>query len=458
VAWGGVVPGVWVRARAAGAGRAHGAGAVGAWDHGRCMGAAETVTGLAQFDRRGAGTDSERRAALWLCAELQASGHEARLETFWCRPSWALAHAWHVALGLAGSLIAISHPSIGAAMILVAILSVIADAVTGHSPGRRLTPERASQNVVVDGGAVAGVGAGIAAGTGVAAGPGDGRVRLIITANYDAGRVGLAYRDRVRAACARLRAIAGGLSPGWLGWLMIGLFWLLAVAILRLEGTRGTAAGIAQLLPTVSLVIALAMLLELASADFGPAAGDNGSGVATALAVARALDAGPPGRLAVDLVLQGAGDGDAIGLRRYLRSRRKALNVTNTVVLGIAPCGAGHPRWWVSDGPLVPLGYFRRLRALCADVARAESNVADRPHRGRGVTPALPARALGLPAITIGCLDERGLVPRSHTLRDAVAEVDHRALDAALGFALELVDAIDADVGRVRQERAGVKG
>ncbi len=401
------------------------------------MGAAETVTGLARFDRRGAGTDCERRAALWLCGELQAAGHDARLETFWCRPSWAFAHAWHVALGLAGSLVAVSHPSIGGAMILVAILSVIADALTGLSPGRRLTPERASQNVVVDGGA-----------------PDDERVRLIVTANYDAGRVGLAYRDRVRAACARLRGVTGGLSPGWLGWLVIGLVWLLAVAILRLEGTRGTTAGVAQLLPTVALVIALAMLIELASADFGPAAGDNGAGVATALALARALAAGPPGRLAVDLVLQGAGEGDAIGLRRHLRSRRKDLVVTNTVVLGIAACSAGRPRWWISDGSLVPLGYFRRLRALCADVARVESNLAARPHRGRGVTPALPARALGLPAITIGCLDGRGLVPRSHTPGDAADAVDRRALDSALAFALELVDAIDADVGRVRQQRA----
>ncbi len=241
------------------------------------MGAAETVTGLTRFDRRGAGTDSERRAALWLCGELQASGQDARLETFWCRPSWALAHAWHVGLGLAGSLVAVSHPSIGGALILVAILSVIADTVTGFSPGRRLTPERASQNVVVAGAAD------------------DERVRLILTANYDAGRVGLAYRGRVRAACARLREVTGGLSPGWIGWLVIGLLWLLAVAILRLEGTRGTPAGIAQLVPTVALVIALAMLIELASADFGPAAGDNGTGVATALALARALDAGAAG-------------------------------------------------------------------------------------------------------------------------------------------------------------------
>ena len=197
------------------------------------------------------------------------------------------------------------------------------------------------------------------------------------------------------------------------------------------------------------------MLIELASADFGPAAGDNGAGVATALALARALAAGPPGRLAVDLVLQGAGEGDAIGLRRHLRvttqgpechQHRRARN--RGVQRGTRRDGGS------ATAPSSRSRYFRRLRALCADVARVESNLAARPHRGRGVTPALPARALGLPAITIGCLDGRGLVPRSHTPGDAADAVDRRALDSALAFALELVDAIDADVGRVRQQRA----
>jgi len=419
---------------------ANAAGGEPAWDHARSMGAAETVIGLAQFDRRGAGTDAERRAAAWLCGELQASGRDARLETFWCRPSWALTHAWHVALGLAGCLVAASDPQIGGALILVAVLSVLADAVFGVSLGRRLTPERASQNVVGGGD------------------PGDDRIRLIVTANYDAGRMGLVHRDGVRAATARLRRLTGNLSPGWVGWLVIALLWLLAVAILRLEGQRGTVAGVAQLLPTVVLVISLALLIELASAGFGPGAGDDGAGVGVALALLRALDAGPPGQLAVELVLQGAGDGGAIGLRRHLRARRRTLNVTNTVVLGIAACGAGRPRWWVSDGTLIPLRSFARLRELSARVAEAEANLSAGPHRGRGIAPALPARAAGLPSLTIGCLDERGIAPRSHTPADAADAVEPAALDAALAFALALVDAIDADVARLRRDREAVRG
>ncbi len=50
---------------------------------------------------------------------------------------------------LAASLLSVSSPTIGAALILIALLSVLSDALLGVSPGRRMTQERASQNVVV---------------------------------------------------------------------------------------------------------------------------------------------------------------------------------------------------------------------------------------------------------------------------------------------------------------------
>ena len=396
------------------------------------MGPAETVAGLTAFERRGAGSDAERRAAIWLAGEIQATDRTARLEPFWCRPNWALTHAWHVAIGLVGSLLSVNAPAVGSALILLTLVSLLADARLGVSLGRRLTPERASQNVIAA----------------RRRGEATARVRLLITANYDAGRTGLVYRGAFRTAAARLRVATRGLAPGWIGWLAIALLWLLATAILRLEGTRGNAVGAAQLLPTVALVLALALLLELAIADFGPGAGDNASGVAAALAVTRALQAGPPRNLNPELLLQGAGDQTMTGLRRYLRARTKTFNASNTIVLGIAPCAAGRPRWWTSDGPLVPGRYAKQLRTLCEQLAVSEPVLGLEGHRGRGTTPAFPARSARLPAITIGCLDERGLVPRSHLRSDTPDSLDLRALDHTVVVALILVDAIDAYLGR----------
>ncbi len=411
------------------------------------MSAADTAAGLGAFAGRGAGTDAERRAAHWLARQVRAARREVRLETFWCRPNWALAHAWHCLLATAGSLVTVAHPALGGAVVLVALLSVWADGLTGRSLGRRLTPERASQNVVSpalahrpDGGLPP------------AAGPPP--VRLIVTANYDAGRGGLAYRDVIRRPVAALKRLAahGALTPGWLGWLSIELLWLLGIAALRAGGASGTPVGVLQLVPTAALVVGLAILLELAGAPFGPAAGDNASGAGVALALVRALDAAPPRHIAVELVLQGAADGSMTGLRRHLRNRRRELTRSGTVVLGIGPCGSGSPCWWVSDGPLIPLRYLARLRTLAARLAAG--GLTARPVRGRGVSPALPARARGLPALTLGAVDARGLVPRSHQHSDVPEALEPGSHDAVLQFAQLLVDDLDAEVARPASGRS----
>jgi hypothetical protein len=235
------------------------------------------------------------------------------------------------------------------------------------------------------------------------------------------------------------------------------MVWLLVVAAVRHGGATGAPIGIVHLIPTAGLVIALALLLELGSAPFGPAAGDNAAGSAVALALVRALDAAPPAHLDVELVLQGAGEAGMTGLTRHLRARRRVLRAGNTIVLGIAAAGGGLPCWWASDGPLVPLPTLRRLRTLAARTATADmagTNPIASLHRGRGTSPALPARMRRLPALTIGCLDESGLAPRSHQAGDLPSALSPAALDALLQYGLMLVDAIDADLARRAADRS----
>ena len=230
--------------------------------------------------------------------------------------------------------------------------------------------------------------------------------------------------------------------------MLIAFLWLLAMAILRDGGKTGAVLDVVQLIPTAGLVIAAGLLLELAGSPFGPAAGDNGSGVALAIALARALDVAPSGRLAVEIVLQGAGDGAMIGLSRYLSARRGEPRAAGTVVLGIGAGGGGERRWWTGDGSLIPLRFGRRLDAVAQRSIGSRTELGAAPHRGRGVSPAFPARFAGLPAITIGCLDTRGLVPRSHQPSDIPGTLDRGAIDRLLEAALTLVDAIDADLAQ----------
>jgi hypothetical protein len=388
------------------------------------MTAAETASDLSSFSGRRGGSDAERRAALWLSDRLRTQGRAATIETFWCRPNWALAHAWHAVLGLGASVLIVSEPWIGGGLALVTVASIAFDAATGRSLGRRLTPERASQNVVAPDPAAT-----------------PGTARVIVTANYDAGRAGLVYRTGPRVLAATLRRVAAGgrLTPGWLGWLTIALLWLVVIAIARNAGSSGTVIDIVQLVPSIGLLVATVALVELGLSPPSPAAGDNAAGVAVALAAIAALDARADGSAAVDLVLQGATDRDPAGPRRYLG--RDGTPRERPIVLGIAASGSGSPRWWRSDGPLWPLGYDRRLRELAADVCSGADG-----HRGRGTTPALGARAAGLRAIAIGCLDDRGIVPRSHLRTDTPDQLDPSSIDATTRAAVAIITAIERTV------------
>jgi hypothetical protein len=91
--------------------------------------------------------------------------------------------------------------------------------------------------------------------------------------------------------------------------------------------------------------------------------------------------------------------------------------------------------------------FTRALRRLAADVAASEAYLRAGSHTGRGTTPAWPARKRRVPALTIGCLDPRGLVPRSHQPTDTAERIDAAAIESAVQFGLILVDAIDVYVG-----------
>jgi hypothetical protein len=163
------------------------------------------------------------------------------------------------------------------------------------------------------------------------------------------------------------------------------------------------------------------------------------------MSLASALDAAPPAGVAVDLVLAGAGEG-GIGLRKFLRANRRTLKPSNAIIVGIAPTGAGRPRWWVGDGQFIPLRTSATLRRLAAETAAGEPHLNAAPHRGRGATPAIAALKRRLPAIAIGCLDDRGIAPHSHQAGDTADKLDSKSLDDALQFALMLVDAIGEHV------------
>lgn len=387
----------------------------------------DEVPRLAAIAERGACTDAERRAAVQLRDELRARGRAARLEPAWVRPQWAWVWTAHCALGVVGSLVAVPAPAVGLGVLVATLASLAFDLTTRTSPVRALFPRRATQNVVSEGRSGA-------------------TTRLVVTASVDAPRTGAIFRGLLAELHARARAALGGhlSSPGAL--LVALLAVLAAFAGARLAGAGGQGLGAGQLVPTIVLLVGCGALVDVALSPPAPGANADASAVAVALALVAALDGSPPRNLAVDLVLAGAGDGRQLGMRSYVQARMPSWRAEDVVVLALGGCGAGLPRFHVTEGLIVPLRLHPRLVELAGEVAHDEAHLRAAPTR-RGLTGAYPARLRTWPAISVECHDATERVPRARRADDTPDAIDDAALRAALELCLGLVARVDREVG-----------
>ena len=396
------------------------------------MEAIETVRALVGFAGRGPCTDAERRAALWLAQILRDRGRDAELETLWVRPQWAWTYALHALLAVAGSVLVVASPIAGLVVLGPTLVSLWLD-LAGRGPGLRLLMRRrATQNVRAPAPARA-----------RATSP----VRLVVTAHYDAGRSGLIYRDGVQRAAGRAFR---GHAPSPVTILLGAVATLTLVAALQVAVGAHTPLRVVQFAASVVILFALALLLDIALSGTVPGANADATAVAVALALTEALDRDPPAHLEVDLVLAGAGEGPALGMRAEVRRMRRRVRREDAVVLELRPCGRGRPRYWTRDGLGLPLRLHPRMIELAGEVADAERHLGAEPHRGAACSGAYVARAARYPAMAIGCLDSDGLAPGSHQHTDVPESLDPGAMTAALELCLGLVDRLDADVGRRR--------
>jgi hypothetical protein len=394
----------------------------------------ELIEELCSFEGRWPGTDAERRAGNRLAQRLREIGRRAEVEPTYVHPEYSLVLALHVVLAIAGSLVALALAPLGFAMVLVAATSMYLDQNTRFYLLRRLFFRRASQNVVSPGPKP------------------DAPARLILSAHYDAARTGWVFGPRSTRAAKRLPEAARLL----LGPIRL-IFWagivpLLAVSGARLAGIDAQWLSVAQLIPTVLLLISVVLLLDIALSAVVPGAYDNASGVAAVLSTAQALDEDPPENLDIWVVLPGAEECNCQGMARWVAAHRKELDRETTFFLNLDSVSFGDVHYLVSEGAIISYGMDPRLLQLCEAIAAADRENGNR-FRARPIripfhSDALPARARGFRAISlIGAEDGVG-PPYYHTHQDTPDKLDSDALTRVVEFALELVRQLDRDVGR----------
>jgi Peptidase family M28 len=394
----------------------------------------DDIRRLCSFEGRRAGTDAERRAANWLVERLRSMGRRAEVEPTYVHPQWGLAAALHCLLALAGSLVAITAPAVGFAIVLATAFSLYLDLNARFYLLRLLFFRRASQNVVSRGTRP------------------DAPGRLIVTAHYDAPRTGAAYQSRWRDPGERLaRFLPVPISPARV------VFWSMALLLpalgLRMAGIDDNWVSVLQLPPTLILIVAIFLLVDLELSEVVPGANVNASGVATALSVADELERDASAHLEVWVVLPGAGEALSEGMRAFIRAHRDELDPDTTWFVNLEGVGDGRVRYETSQGRVVSFGMASRLTELCAAIADAdrdgENAYGAEPLRSGFSSDSLPPLLAGFPATTIRCLAKGQLIPTNYrTAADVPDAIAPEELERAHAFTLELIRALDRDVER----------
>src|SRR4051794_8952579 len=180
----------------------------------------QEVDALVGIGSRRAGSDAERRAARHLVSRLEELGREATTEPSRVQPGFAPTHLIHAVAGIVGSVLMVYAPAAGLAVVALTAVSTFGDLTGTFNAVRRLTPSRASQNVVSD------------EDTGK---PG----LLVLVAHYDSPQGGMLTEPRMRR------------------WPAV-FFWSLVVitvcGIARLLGIEATWLTVVQFIPTVAVI------------------------------------------------------------------------------------------------------------------------------------------------------------------------------------------------------------
>jgi Peptidase family M28 len=389
----------------------------------------QLISELCAFEGRGPGTDAERRAANHLAERLESGGRRAEIEPTHVHPNYALVHALHLALAVAGSLVAVAVPAAGLAIVLLAAASLYWDLHARFYLLRRLFFRRASQNVLARGRLP------------------DAQTRIILCAHYDAARTGAVFSDASVRRAARLRARLP-FSPAPYPILFTAMVLLIGVIGARMAGVEGEWLGVLQIVPTVVLLAGLLPLIDIALSPVIPGANGNASGVATALSACEELDAAPPANLDLWLLLSGGGASTHEGMRAFLRAHADELAATRTFFLEIDSVGSGELRYLTSERALISIPMDQRLIELAAAVSEVVETGAE-PLRHGLATEALPIALAGHPVIALTTRPRGALAPANHRQpEDKPTAIEEAALDRAQRFAVALVGALDRETER----------
>lgn len=324
-----------------------------------------------------AGSDSERRAANRLADALRQRGRAVAVESVSVRISESGVIVLHALLALAGGLLGLKWPLVGAAIVLLTAFSFYADRGLGIPVIGRLIPKRASQNVLSP-----------------PPGPAwDEDVAVVLTAGYDLPRnypVGewLSERFSGRITTDRLLLLVG----------MLPVFVALMLGAAQVEGTW---VGVIQLIGSAVLLSILAAQADRALATDAEAADADLDATENLLAVLDEAVDESEGDPPVAICFFGAESSSAVGASAFFSEYSATLRTGGTVVINFLNGSSPEKRAARKQPVLLTAKEGDLITLKMNDELGSDSPIKPEPAILRSATAATVARRGGLRATTV---------------------------------------------------------
>jgi len=368
---------------------------------------------------RGSASRDEQDAARWAAARLEECGAAGvGVERYTGRTTNSWSFATHSAVALAGQLLG----GVGGALVALASLVSLERDASGRSPWRRR----------LAGGAEG------ASAFGRVPAAGERRGAVVIVAHIDTAKTGLAWHPRVTQLGAQRNLARRAMDP-----------------VMGLQAAAIAGSALAALLPRRSVVrrlvaipaaalnlLAIFLNLDIARSPAVPGANDNASGVAAALAVARAFVARPPENVDLEIALVGSEEVGMAGFHAWIERRQAALDPSRTLVLGLDTVGSGTPIVAAAEGAVATHRYPEDALELVDEGALLAGEPEPQRWRIGGWTDPLLALLRGYPAASILSVGP-GYYPHYHHPSDLPEFVDYESVAACARIAAGTVEAWD---------------
>jgi Zn-dependent M28 family amino/carboxypeptidase len=376
---------------------------------------------LCSFERE-TGSPGERAAADWLVERLGEQGapgaveEESLHDTFW----WPLGLA--AGAGIAAGLLGLRGRRLtGAALGTLAFAAAVDDLPPGGRRLRSLLPKRRASNVVAS------------------VGPADAERTVVIVAHHDAAHSGLVFNPAIPNKINEWNPEIfkkGNTSPP-LMWPVVGA--PLVSAVGSLLGSRALAkAGI-----VLSTGVAAAMA-DLGMHSVVPGANDNGTGVVTLIALARALAETPTESVRVMLVSTSE-EGLCEGMSAFAARHFPELQPERTFILSVDTVGSPHLLFLRGEGMFGITDYPADSLALVDGVAE-ELGIPLMPNlRLQNATDGVIALAAGYPCAAMCSVTDLKQPANYHWPTDVPENVDYATLADACRLVEAIVRRLDSD-------------